>query len=91
MYYSFKTKECLDPEGFAKELADYTGWPVSRGHLIGRFPFIEINRFHPFNPAGKIEDVTLSRITNLSDKAKRKLIEKAEEIADKYWPANKAG
>ena len=90
MHYTFKTKECLDPEGFVKELAAYTGWPVSYGHLTGTFPFIEINRFC-LSSSDKIEDVTLSRITSLSDKQRRKLIKKAEEIADKYWPANKAG
>lgn len=90
MYYTFKTKKCLDPEGFVKELANYTGWPVSHKHLIGKFPFIEINRFCPY-PSDKIENVTLSRISSLSDEEKRKLIEKIEEIADKYWPTNEVG
>ena len=86
MYYMFKTKKCLDKASFIKALADFTGWPVAYTHSErkpGKTPFIEVNRF--------CEDVTLSRITQLSDKEITKLIEETEKIADNYWPAGQKG
>ena len=76
MYYSFPTKHCLNKEKFIKGLAALTGWPVvysswERGD--GKSPFIEVNRFG--------DDVTLSRITHLSEEERDKVVEEAEGIA----------
>ena len=59
-------------EHLAYELADKLGYLSSRTHIPGDFPFIQIDR------GG--DDVTISRITNLSDEDRNTLIDKAEKI-----------
>lgn len=59
----------------ATELARELKLPKAYCHLVGQFPFIEVDRFH--------NDVTISRVTHLTDKQREKIVEKADRIYEK--------
>ena len=79
MYYQFNTQSKGWKEDRKPELADKLAYELelqmSKAHLTGSFPFVQVDRYG--------DDVTISRITNLSVKQQEKLVKAADKIYDK--------
>ena len=79
MYYQYNSQSRgWKPEKkleLARKLQEALALKLSASHLTGGFPFIELDRYG--------NDVTISRITGLSEKEQIKLVRVADKIYDK--------
>ena len=78
MYYQFTPQSKMWNEDRKELLARTLGYklnlPISNNHISGDFPFIQMDRYG--------SDVTISRITRMSEEAIEKMVKKADKIFD---------
>jgi len=78
MYYQYTSQSKGWKQDKKSELADRLAHALtlmlSASHLTGSFPFVQVDRYG--------NDVTISRITHLSEKERERLVKIADKVYD---------